>query len=146
MAIYVSFGVFTLVFALGPMEYSTLFCGLLILLSSIVHVFLYFFYEGYKRNEKGFYLVLGLIGVALGIIFMCNQKADIQTVCTVWGVFDIIRASVEIKESIPEIKKSKLEIIEIVISLGEIVLGILLCIEGNTLKSSRLNSCWIKVS
>ena len=128
LLVYLGVGIYTIVISNQVNGTYPWRCGLLIMLSSIVHILLYIVKQGYKYKEKGFFLVIGLIGLALGIIFLVNKKADIYTICLYWGLLDIVRGSLEIKDIIPELKNNKLEIVELVISIGDIVLGILLCL------------------
>lgn len=127
---YLGVGIFTIAFASegGDNLQTAKYLGLLVLLSSIVHIILYFIHEGYKNKDKMFYLILGLIGLSLGIVFMVNKNATVEEICLYWGILDVVRGSVEMAHSIPEVKENKLQILEVAISLGDIILGILLCI------------------
>lgn len=144
VAFYLCVGVLTIIIAVAPnIDKTPQMCGLLVVLSSIVHIFLYFINEGYKNKEKGFFLVIGIVAFSLGLIFMLSgieipgkeeevQALGIAEICLYWGILDIVRSSLEIKDIIPELKENKLNFLELAISIGDIVLGILLCIErGN---------------
>lgn len=129
---YIGVGIYTICYAFmrGTNLDVSQYLGLLVILSSVVHILLYFIQEGYKNKDKMFYLILGLIGLSLGIVFLCNRTATIDEICFYWGILDIIRGSEELAHAIPDIKNNKLEIVEVVIALGDIVLGILLCVKG----------------
>lgn len=127
---YAVIGVFTITFA-----YTSLFdadphllCGVFILITSFIHVILYFYQKGYKSLDKGFLLIIGLIGIALGIVFIVNKDITLENMCFYWGILDIVRGALEIAHIVPQVKNNKLYIVEIVLSSGDIVLGILLCI------------------
>lgn len=73
-------------------------------------------------------LIIGLIGVALGIVFIVNKDITLENMCFYWGILDIVRGALEIAHIVPQVKNNKLYIVEIILSSGDIVLGILLCI------------------
>lgn len=101
--------------------------SILVILASIIHIILYFLNEGYKYKISAYYLVLGILGLSIGIaVAVCNLTFNL--LCILWGVLDIVRGIAEIIFSIPNIKRTKLELIDIAVALAEIVLGILLCI------------------
>lgn len=128
LVFYICVGIFVILYAALPTDYNSKIMGLMVLLSSIVHILLYFLTEGYKRPEKGFFLVIGIIAFSLGIVFLTTKVMTIPEICLYWGILDIVRSSLEIKDVIPELKENKIEIVELVISFGDIVLGILLCV------------------
>lgn len=128
LVFYVVVGILTIVMSGEAYEKTPIFCGMLVLLSSIVHIVLYFLKDGLKNSSKSYFLVIGIVGLALGIIFMASDEVTIEQICFYWGILDIVRGALEIKGHLPEIKINKLVIVEILISLGDIILGILLCI------------------
>ena len=95
----------------------------LILLSSVPHILIYA-----ANREKKSYLIIGLVGTAFGILFLSTDLFDADEICMIWGVIDICRGLTEIINLAPTVRKHKIELIEIAISLGDIVVGILLCI------------------
>ena len=100
--------------------------GIAMLLSGVPHIFIYIIQQGYKNFFKSSFFEFGLVAMCFGIVFMTGQLT-IELICIMWGAFDIIRGAFELKDIIPEVKKSKLEIIELFAVIGDIVLGILLC-------------------
>jgi len=126
---YLVIGITTIVFSMMPREKNANFCGTIVLITSIIHVLLYFIEGGYKNNEKSFYLVLGIVGVALGIVILANATLTITQICFYWGILEIIRGALETKQSILDLKFNKLEVVSLLIAIGNIVLGILLCIK-----------------
>ena len=130
VAFYVAVGIFTITHAATQNEYAANILGIIVVLTSLVHVALYFLKAGWKNPSKGFYLVIGIVGVGLGFVFMFSEHIDIINICIFWGILDMIRAALEIKDVIPELKEEKLEIIPLLVSIGDFILGILLCIHG----------------
>ena len=104
--------------------------AVLVIIGSIVHLLLYLINEGYRNKVFSCFLILAIIGIIIGILFfICNFT--FKTLCILWGVLDIIRGTCEIVFAAPKIKENKLQIIDIIASLIDIVLGILLCIHLN---------------
>lgn len=102
--------------------------GIATLLSGGAHALIYLQERGFETHKKSVYLMLSLLAACLGIIFIFTESLAVPQICLIWGLFDIIRSSFELKEVIPEVKENKLQIIEVFISCGDIILGILLCI------------------
>lgn len=97
--------------------------SVLIILSSVPHLLIYF-----ADREKKTYLIIGLVGIAFGILFLVTDIFNADEICMIWGCIDICRGLTEIISVAPSLRKHKLEWIEIAVSLGDIVIGVLLCI------------------
>ena len=104
------------------------FLGTLVLIGSIPHIAIYFINHGYQSKGKSPYLIVGIVGFVLGLIFVFSDNITVDQICLYWGILDIVRGSVEIADTFPKIKDDKLELIEIGISTGDIAIGALLCI------------------
>ena len=104
------------------------YLGLLVLGGSLPHLLIYFITGGYKSTSKTCLLVVGIIGFALGFVFVYSETMTLEEICLYWGILDIVRGAIEIGDTIPHVAHNKLELLEIGISIGDIVLGILLCI------------------
>lgn len=100
----------------------------LVLAGSIPHLVIYFMNNGFRSAQKSGFLIVGIVGVALGFIFEFSETMTINQICMYWGILDICRGAIEISDTLPHLKHNKLEIIELVVSTGDIALGILLCI------------------
>lgn len=96
--------------------------GVLMLLSSVPHFLIYFI------NGKLSYLVIGIVGIVFGTLCLTTEQFNPEQICMVWGCLDICRGLTEIVNIAPTLKHHKTEIVEILISTGDIVVGILLCI------------------
>ena len=104
--------------------------GGLLLLSSLPHLIIFVKQGGLNNKKKIPYLVFAIVGIALGFVSMYVSSIGLTTVCLIWGIFDICRSSFEIIDVIPELKEKKwLEITEIVASVGEIIIAILLILD-----------------
>ena len=122
---YVVIGAGVLTIASYDFTEKTVLLSVLILLSSIPHILLYLI------NKNNSYLIIGLVGLAFSILFLTVRETDLFTadhICMIWGVIDICRGLTEIINVLPKVKKHKIELIEIGVSLGDIVIGTLLCI------------------
>ena len=118
---YVAIGIFAIVISPQRFESQKFILALLILLSSVPHILIYII-----NRTKVSYLVIGLVGIAFGSFFLATDVFDANQICMIWGVIDICRGLTEIINVAPTIRKNKKEIIEIVISTGDIVVGVLL--------------------
>ena len=99
------------------------FFGVLIILSSVPHILIYAI-----NQERKTYLIIGLVGLAFGILFIASDLFTPDQVCMIWGCIDICRGITEIIAIAPTLRKNKANYLEVAISVGDIVIGILLCI------------------
>ena len=122
---YVVIGIGVLTIASYDFSERTILLSVLILLSSIPHFLLFCINKNYS------YLVIGLVGLAFSVLFLTVHETGLFTadhICMIWGVIDICRGITEIVNTLPKVKKHKIELIEIGVSLGDIVIGTLLVI------------------
>ena len=121
-------GIVALIFSAQDYELdsSKAFLGWAMLLSGIPYLFIYIIEKGFKNFNKSSYFIFGLVSLCMGIVFMTGE-ISIELIWVIWGIFDIIRGAFELRDIIPETKENKLEILEMVAIIGDIVLGILLC-------------------
>lgn len=121
--------------------------GGLLLMSSIPHLIIFVLQDGLNNKKKIPYFVFAVTGIVLGIVGMYVKAIGLTTLCLIWGIFDICRSSFEIIDVIPEIKDKKwLEILEIVASVGEIVIAVFLImdrVEGLNLHFYFLGSVFL---
>jgi len=107
-----------------------------ILLGCVPHLLIYS-----VDSKKTSYLIIGLVGLAFGILFLVTWESpyfSVEEICIIWGIIDICRGATEIINVLPHMIKHKnnADIVEILVSTGDIVVGILLCVhtkEGLTL-------------
>ena len=120
---YLAIGIFVFIIFNQNFAENVNFLGTLIILSSVPHLLIYFI-----DRRRLTYLIIGLVGLAFGILFIATEQFDPDQVCMVWGCIDICRGSTEIISIVPHLRKHKIEWIEIAISLGDIIIGTLLII------------------
>lgn len=120
---YLVIGVAAIVIAFVDLSDAKVALSILILLSSVPH-FLIYLLDRHKLS----YLIIGFVGLAFGILFLAVPAFDADQICMVWGCIDICRGLTEIINVAPTLKEDKREIIEILISIGDIVIGTLLII------------------
>lgn len=138
---YLGIGIWVIVLAAIQATITIELLGTLIILSSVPHILIYMV----NRTKKS-YLVIGFVGIVFGILFLTSQIFNIDQICMVWGCIDICRGVTEIINVAPTVKKNRAEFIEIAISIGDIVIGVLLCIHlsnGMTLHLSYLSAAFI---
>ena len=73
-------------------------------------------------------LSFSLISIAIGFVFCFTE--DIVQTCLIWGLLEILNGGIELGTDLREIREKPLMWVSIIISLGEIVFGALLCIHG----------------
>jgi len=128
ISFYIIVGICVFIFAFSQRTKTNNFCGGIILLSSIIHILIYFAEEGYKHKEELFNIALGLVSFITGIIFIVLDGITIKNVCLYWGILEIVESTTEIAFALVHIKKSKIKLIDIACCITSLVLGILLCI------------------
>lgn len=121
--------------------------GALILLSSLPHIVIFFLRGDFKNKRLIPYFVFGIAGIAFGLTTIIIEDIRLDTVCAIWGAFDICRSLYELFDVVPELKDRKwLKAVEVVVSSAEIAIGILLIIhrfEGITLHVKFLGFSFI---
>lgn len=123
IAFHIIAGVVVFIFALQEFEIKPIILELLILLGCAPHFLL--FISNYRRP---IYLIIGLVPFVISIVAMATNCFDVDQICVIWGAIDICRGITEIYDSAPKLRKNKMELIDIAVSLGDIVIGVLLCI------------------
>ena len=107
---------------------DTIILGVILLVVGVVRL-LTFFLSKLKENPKDVTLVSGITAIVLGIVFLVSNY-DLSALCLAWGVAEIILSTIEIVHKSFEVKENKLSLIEIAVSTGTLVFGILLCIHN----------------
>lgn len=137
---YVTIAIVAIVFSNTDLSDRNVLLAILILLSSVPHIALYFIH-----GDDASYLIIGLVGTAFGILFLANSDSftDDQ-ICMIWGCIDICRGLTEIIIIAPKLKNNKTELIEIAISIGDIVIGSLLIV--HMLEGIRLHLIYLSIA
>ena len=123
---YIALGVLVIVVGLATNEYEGLILGLILIISSAFRLGK-FFYSRTAFDVHIIDLTMGLICTALGFIFIFGELS-LEVMCIIWGASEIINGAIEISFDVKEAHKSVLMLISVLISIGEIVFGTLLCI------------------
>lgn len=136
---YVAIGILAIVLSTRDLSDRNSVLAILIMLSSVPHIAIYIMHP-----ERKSFLIIGLVGTAFGILILTNINmfTDDQ-ICMIWGCIDICRGLTEIIIVAPHVKKNKLELIEIAVSTGDIVIGVLLCI--HMLHGIRLHLIYLSI-
>lgn len=105
-----------------------LIIGLILVVGGIATICDYI--GGHKiRHEFNFDLVFGILNIVFGIMVMTviNQ---IEIICLVWGIIEILKGAFEIQDLVVILKhKNYLAFISLGCAILDIVFGTLLCIE-----------------
>lgn len=121
---YIAIAVWAFTISADDFSNKRMLLAFLIILSSVPHILIFV-----VNRKKISYLVIGLVGTALGIVFLTTGDLfSADQICMIWGCLDICRGTTEIINRVPEVKHYKGELFEIAISTGDIIIGVLLCI------------------
>ena len=108
--------------------------GALLALSSVPYLFVYAIAQDFKSTRKAMYAAFGIIGIVLGITCFFLEQPNIEvlnTICMIRGIFDIVRLTIILADIIPSIFEKKwIEIIELLVSIGETIIAVFLIIDG----------------
>ena len=107
---------------------DTIILGTILLVVGAVRLLTYFLSK-LQEDPRDLTLVSGISAIVLGIVFLVSEY-DLSSLCLAWGVAEIILSSIEITQKVFNIKHNKLTLIEIGVSLGTLVFGILLCVHN----------------
>lgn len=102
--------------------------GILVLISAVPHFFIFVKKGMFKSLLNIAFLTTAIISIVFGVVFMSVSKLTIDQCCLMWGILGIVQAIIELNSAGYEVKRNKFELIEIAVSTGDIVVGILLCI------------------
>jgi len=146
VCIYFLAGIAVIILGAVPVERTKQFIGIVSLIFGVIDIFIYIFKDGFNIKEHAYHIIIGIISICFGFIFIFNKTLTLENICFYWGVLDIISNSIEIKDCLPEIKKSKVALLTLITSIGGVVLGVLLCVhleEGITLHMIYLGAAII---
>ena len=106
--------------------YSELVLGIILITISLIKT-IEWLLSGKHKNKYSVSLPFNTVSLILGILFLVG-RIDMPILCFGWGILEIICSLIELQFTIPLIKKHKLCILEIFISVVSLIFGILLCI------------------
>ena len=127
--IHILLAVIIYIFNHAITDKDNVFIGTILLLTGIPSLSLFIVLKGHKHFSKFFYLLSGITAIILGLIFILCPEIHPDHMFIIMGVFDIARGLYESLEAGLEIRKNKLELIEFIPAIGDIVFGILLIIK-----------------
>lgn len=127
-----------LLFGVIPGQYNNVIIAGVILLSAIPHVVIFMLGNRFKDPLKVTDFVFIFVSILIGIIFSQVNKAPLKAIIVVWCIYDLLRATYHLFDSIIEIRYNKLEIIEMIADGIELLFVILLMIFGEQFISVRL--------
>ena len=104
-----------------------------ILLSTVLFIaggcklIVYFINRGY-RNPRNITLISSIAMIGLGLIILLSGR-NMEILCFGWGIMEVVLGAIEVHIDLIEIREDRLAIAELVVNLGSMIFGILLCIE-----------------
>ena len=126
--LFVIAGVTVLVLCLvHQFQFTGLVLGIILLVVSVIRIIDFMISEKHK-DRHNVALLFAIALIVMGILFIAEVR-ELSMLCFGWGVIDIVLSAIEIQFAVPEIKHNKLCILEVAISCGELLFGILLCIK-----------------
>lgn len=108
-------------------EYDEVLLSTVLFIAGGIKLIIYFINKGF-RNPRNITLISSLAMIGLGLVFLLSHR-DIEQICFGWGVMEIVLGSIEVHIDLLEIKEDKLAIAELVVNVGTILFGVLLCIK-----------------
>lgn len=126
--LYLTVGAAILIFGFRYRDnYTARLCGIMLIAGAGCRLFKFLvnreFFDVHTID-----LSFSLISIAIAFIFIFDD--NIEQVCLIWGLLEILNGGIELGTDLREIRERPLIWVSIVISLGEIVFGTLLCIHG----------------
>ena len=118
-----------LVLAFIPIERDHNYLGVIIITSSIVHLATFSIGGGFRNKNKIIDFTFFILAIIVSLVFFIFGQISIQIMCIIWGGFDILRNVAHLISSIIEVRENKLEIMEMVAAVMEIIFSILLIFE-----------------
>lgn len=124
--LFLAIGVTIIVLGTTNDQYDNIMLGIFLLLAGFARLAIYFMTRGYAEPVN-FNLLSGVAFLVFGIVFL-SAPHDLEIMCFGWGIMEIIVGGAEIQSSLFTFKQDKLSILEIIISSGGIIFGVLLCV------------------
>ena len=125
---FVGIGVAFLYYGFSHTSFDSLFIGILLVVSSIPSILLYFLLNSYKSPRKMPYVVLSVSLFTCGLVFIIAPEISLDHASLLWGILDILISAFVIIDAFVEIKDNKIKISEMIIGAINLVFGVLLCI------------------
>lgn len=114
---------------LAKVVHKTWFLGLIMFACALPELALFFFDKHFRDKKFFSNLIIETAGLLAGIYIWAHGDMNLEIVCIIWGIVDILRGINSIVQSVIDIKKDKLIIIKLVIGIIGLTVGIMLCIE-----------------
>lgn len=129
MLIHIILGILIIIFSNDSFEKNNIFIGSILMVSGVPSLLIFIAAKGHKNFRKFPYLTSSIIAFVIGFIFIIFNEITLEHMFLAVGIFDIIRGLYETVDASLEIKVNKLEILEVLSAVGDIIFGVLLCIE-----------------
>ena len=126
--INLGFVIFMIIHLCMNVEYTAQLAALFMILSGAIKLINFFLSRDFDGPELREIFTDGAL-IILGFIYMMT-KTNAGVVCITYGIIDTIDGSIGTGAGIFYLKHSKFTIIDTLLCIGDIVFGILLCIEG----------------
>ena len=119
-----------LAFFIAQYDLTALFLTIIMLLSAIPDFVVYILFKQYKNLKKIGHIIWSTsVIIICTVLFFLKDDIDISIVCIIWGSVDIVRGLDELYTIFFDGKFEKKEIPFLVLSVIDVVLGIILIIK-----------------
>lgn len=127
--LFVAYGIVVIFFSNIPIVSDNYILLLSILLIIQGSALIADFIGEHKIKELfNFDIAFGIISIVLGAMFLSNHF-DIETICVIWGGFEVIKGAFEIQHIISKLRRREfIALLELACAITEVVFGTLLCI------------------
>lgn len=102
--------------------------GMLVTITSFFEIAAYLFSKSYKQGSKLYILIISGSLLIFGVVSML-ASLPITSICLIWGIGDALTGVFGGIRSSIALKKEKIQIVDLIISIGFVVFGIILAIK-----------------
>lgn len=124
-----AFVVFMIIHLCMNVEYNASIASMAMVFSGGIKLIHFLLSGEYKNRLKQHEAIVNPLLIVLGFIYMI-VRADASVVCITYGIIDIIDGILGVVFRSLQLKGHKLALVEVALSIGDIVFGTLLVIEG----------------
>lgn len=133
---------FVMAFAQG--ERTNSLVALIVLIFVSLHFLSHYLSRDIFKGSKTHLTITLAITLIASIVFLFTGT-NIDTICVIWAIIDLIQCVLNIVVAVIEVKRNKLSIIELVVQAANIVIDILLIIELHEGLTLHLTFCGIEI-
>ena len=127
ITLFIGAGITILILRSIADSYTHILLGTILIIAGGSRAAIYYINSGYKytRNISN---ITSFLMICLGVVFLIGNR-DIEMLCFGWGVMEIAIGLIEVYIDILEVKETKIAWLEMIVNIGTIIFGVLLCLK-----------------